>query len=108
MYRQRLDGYDLAIEEGTSRVPGDGYFYVVHNGEIEGRFRSLAQARKLYKTIREAVGIEKPKPRKALSAEELYRLATNAQSNKSLLWNAEDFSRVDRMTKGKPKRRRRS
>jgi hypothetical protein len=45
VYTQRLPALDLAIERNTPAVPTDGQFYVVRDGEILGRFRSLKAAK---------------------------------------------------------------
>jgi len=48
VYRQSLTGHDLSVEEGTEKVPDDGHYYVLFQGEQKGRFRSLKQATKRY------------------------------------------------------------
>jgi hypothetical protein len=60
-YRQVIAVLDLAIERGTKRVPGDGYFYVVLKGEILGRYRTLKAALQRYKGILSEHGW-KPEP----------------------------------------------
>lgn len=103
MYRQRVDGYDLSIERGTPSVPADGYYYVILRGEQRGRFRSLAQATRLYAQLKAEMGYQAPPAAPSPSADELHRRHMDAQSNKSLLWTDEDYARVDRKTRGRPK-----
>lgn len=45
----------------TTRVPDDGYYYVLYKGETVGRYRSLQQAAKRYKALLEESGY-KPLP----------------------------------------------
>ena len=45
MYRQSLDNHDLSIEQDTDRVPSDGYYYVLFEGEVVARFKSLNKER---------------------------------------------------------------
>ncbi len=103
MYRQKLPGYDLSIEQLTARVPGDGYYYVLLNGVERGRFKSLSQATNLYARLKTEVGFQPPPKPKPLTPEQIRQREMDAQSNKSLLWTAEDFERVDRKTRGRPK-----
>jgi len=102
VYRQRLPNYPLSIEEGTEGLPADGWFYVIHDGATVGRFRSLSQAQKAYKGIKDTLDlapVEAPPPNFA----DIRRREMDAMSNKSILWTDEDFNRVDRKTKGRPK-----
>jgi hypothetical protein len=103
MYRQSLPGHDLSIEMGTPDVPGDGKYYVRFKGAIQGRFRSLAQAQKRYQAIKQTLDIAPAPPAAPISAAEAWSRELDSQSNKSLLWSAEDFARVDRKTRGRPK-----
>jgi hypothetical protein len=103
MYRQRLPNHDLCIEQGTPNVPSDGCYYVLLNGREQGRFRSLAQALKAYTRLKTEIGYKPPTPPPPASPEEIRRREMDAQSNKSLLWTEEDFARVDRKTRGRPK-----
>lgn len=103
MYRQTLPGHDLSIEMGTPDVPGDGKYYVRHKGTIEGGFRSLAQAQKRYQEIKQTLNIVPPPSASPISAAEAWSRELDSQSNKSLLWSDEDFARVDRKTRGRPK-----
>jgi hypothetical protein len=50
-YRQAFPSLGLAIERGTPRVPSDGHYYVLFQGEVQGRHRSLKQAQAQYRTI---------------------------------------------------------
>jgi hypothetical protein len=104
MYRQRLEAHDLSIEQDTENVPGDGFYYVRHRGEQRGRFRTLAQATRLYNEIKATLKVETAPPA-PLSVAEIRRREMDTRSNKSLIWDEEDFKRVDRKTSGKPKRR---
>lgn len=51
MYVVRMERAGLSIEQGTPNVPDDGKYYVIYQGEIVGKFRSLKQAEKLYREI---------------------------------------------------------
>lgn len=50
-YRQSIASLGLAIERGTPAVPGDGYFYVLFAGQIQGRHRTLKKAQAQYSAI---------------------------------------------------------
>ncbi|OGO49396.1 MAG: hypothetical protein A2148_06835 [Chloroflexi bacterium RBG_16_68_14] len=50
-YRQAVPAIGLSLERNTGRVPGDGYYYVLFNGEVKGRYRSLRQAQAQYKQL---------------------------------------------------------
>ena len=103
MYRQRLPGAELSIEAGTPDVPNDGRYYVLLSGTIKGRFRSLQQALRCYQTVRKSLNLPPPSPVEPPGPEEVWRRDMDSMSNKSLLWNDEDFARVDRKTRGRPK-----
>ena len=60
-YRQAIADLSLSLERGTARVPGDGYYYIVLRGEVQGRFRTLRQAQVKYKELVATTGY-KPKP----------------------------------------------
>lgn len=103
MYRQALPEHELSIEQGTSSVPDDGYYHVLHKGARVGRYRSLAKATERYRTIKDSLGIKPPPPPEPISLEEMIRSDMHAKPNKMLLWSEEDFRRLDRMTRGRPK-----
>jgi hypothetical protein len=50
-YLVKIERASLSIEQGTPNVPADGRYYVIHQGQIMGKYKSLKQAEKLYKTI---------------------------------------------------------
>ena len=50
-YKESVPATGLSLERNTSRVPTDGHYYVLNQGEIQGRYRSLKQARKRYKEL---------------------------------------------------------
>ena len=61
LFRQSVPDIALSIERRSSRVPDDGYFYVVLRNEIKGRFRTKAQATVLYRALLQDSGY-KPAP----------------------------------------------
>jgi hypothetical protein len=103
MYRQALSGHDLSVEQDTPNVPNDSYYYVLHGGSIQGRYRSLAQALKRYQAIKQSLNIEPPAPAAPVSAAEAWGRELESRSNKSLFWTDDDFARVQRKTQGRPK-----
>jgi hypothetical protein len=103
MYRQSLPDHNLSIEQDTDAVPSDGFYYVIQNGVQQGRYRSLAQAQKRYTEIKKTLDIKQPPERKPVSSTEAWERELASQSNKSLLWDNEDFARVERKTQGRPK-----
>ena len=50
MYRQHLG--ELAIEEGTDRVPSDGRYHVIQNGIVRKSFKTLRGALVFYATLK--------------------------------------------------------
>lgn len=50
-YRQAIPAIGLSVERDTARVPSDGYYYVLLEGEAQGRYRSLRQAQTQYKQL---------------------------------------------------------
>lgn len=100
MYRIRNDNAECSIEQGTVQVPDDGYFYVLQKGSTAGRFRKLPEARNLYDSL--TAGAPR-NPSAPLSIDELIRMDMNRVSNKELIWQPEDFRRVERKTRGRAK-----
>lgn len=50
-YKQAVPAIDLSLERGTGRVPRDGNYYVILDGQIQGRHRGLRQAQRQYKQL---------------------------------------------------------
>jgi len=65
-YRQSVPSLRVSIERDTPAVPPDGYYYVVQDGKILGRFHGLKQATARYKQLLADAGYEPPtaEPRK--------------------------------------------
>ena len=61
LYRQAIPAIGLSLERATDRVPKDGSFYVLLDGEIKGRFRTKSKALSLYRSLLEQSG-HKPQP----------------------------------------------
>lgn len=59
-YRQAVPTIGLSLERDTARVPSDGYYYVLLNGEVKGRHRSLRQAQSQYKEFLAESGWKPP------------------------------------------------
>lgn len=55
-FKQSLPSIGLSIERGTVAAPADGCFYVLLNGEIRGKHRSLGKAQIQYKALRDECG----------------------------------------------------
>ena len=60
-YRQSIPAIGLSLERGTADIPKDVYFYVLLNGAIKGRFRTMKQALALYKSLLEESGYTPPR-----------------------------------------------
>lgn len=54
-YRQYVPGTGLSLERNTDTIPKDGWFYVMQNGEVIGRFKTLKHAQQEYVAIRETL-----------------------------------------------------
>ena len=63
MFRQGFPAIDLFVEKGTARVPDDGKFHVIYQGEIRASFRGKSRAITEYKRIIEEIGYTPPKPK---------------------------------------------
>ena len=57
-YRQSVPAIGLSLERSTENVPKDGYFYVLLNGEIKGRFRAKGRALSMYRALLRESGYE--------------------------------------------------
>jgi hypothetical protein len=60
-YKQSQPAIGLSLEVMTPDVPPDGFFYVLLNGEIKGRFKGLRQAQQFYRELLKASGWEPPR-----------------------------------------------
>jgi hypothetical protein len=61
-YVQRLPVLGLSIERHTEAVPNDAWWYLLRDGEIVGRYRTLKAAQTAWSAFVEASGW-KPPPR---------------------------------------------
>ncbi len=55
-YRQSVQAIELSVERCTPLVPNDGCYYVLHRGQLKGRYRSLKTALVQYRAILEESG----------------------------------------------------
>jgi hypothetical protein len=69
----------------------------------QGRFRTLAQAQECNREIKDSLNIAPPPPRAPVSGAEAWARKLSSQSNRSLFWTDDDFTRVSRKTQGRPK-----
>ena len=102
-YRQGLPVIDLYIERATGRVPCDGRFHVVYQGEILSSFRSLRAAQRCYHERQEALGYVPP-PIETPSVEERLR---NEDLERDLLRSASYWAESHRHSSGGGKLRHR-
>ncbi len=106
MFRQSLSNYGLSLEQDTENVPADGAYYVLLNGKPKGRYRSLKLAMKRYEELKATLNIApRPSPPPP-PLEEVLRRELETRSNKSLIWDQQDFARVDKMTSRRGRVRR--
>ncbi len=104
-YRQTVVGVDLAIEKKTARVPDDGHYYVILDGTKVARYRALAKAQEHFKELKRSLPVRPSTEKTPMRKEDLLRRITESMSNKELVWSPEDHARVERETRGRPKRR---
>ena len=64
-YKQTIPAIGLSLERYTKAVPGDGYYYVLLNGEIKGRFKNKSAALQLYRDVLQSSGYTPPPVEKA-------------------------------------------
>lgn len=102
-YRQALTHHDLAIEKGTTRAPDERQYHVIFEGHVIAKYRSLSHARRHFERIKATLNIPS-QPHMPLDKQQIGDKLLETVSNKQLLWDAEDFARVQRKTQGKPKR----
>jgi hypothetical protein len=57
MYRQVHPRADMSIECNTDKVPNDGKYYVITNGEIIGKFRGLKSAIACYQKLVDEIAL---------------------------------------------------
>lgn len=60
-YRQSIPDIHLSLEYCTASVPRDGHYYVVKDGQIDGRFRTLKEAQSRYKQLISQSGYAGPR-----------------------------------------------
>jgi len=68
---QRLPALALSIERGTPDVPSDGCFYLLRNGDVLTRSKSLRTAQKAWREVIDASGWTPPTPQQRTSEEML-------------------------------------
>ena len=61
-YRRSIPAIGLSLERGTPNVREDGYFYVLVEGEVRGRFRTMREAEAMYKELLKESGYKPPEP----------------------------------------------
>lgn len=85
MYRQFNERAGISIEQGTGKVPDDGKYYVLQDGEIVGSFKSLKEAEETYRKLVEEKALPPLEAPPKLSTEQLLAKEWDLRSNKSLL-----------------------
>lgn len=85
MYRQFNERAGISIEQGTGKVPDDGKYYVLQDGEIVGTFKSLKKAEGTYKKLIKEKRLPPLETPAKLSREQILKSAWDLRSNKSLL-----------------------
>lgn len=60
MFRQEIPRVGLSIQRGTSAVPDDGFYYVLHSGEVVYRSRSQVRALAEYRRLRDELLLSDP------------------------------------------------
>jgi hypothetical protein len=60
-YVQRLPALGLSLERATPAVPADGYFYLLRDGIVLKRARSLKAAQEAWREVVDASGWKPPK-----------------------------------------------
>ena len=59
-YKQSIPAIGLSLERYTNSVPNDGSYYVLHGGQVKGRFRTKSAALDLYRSIVRESGFSPP------------------------------------------------
>jgi hypothetical protein len=57
MYKRTHPNAPVSIHQNTDAVPADGMYYVLQDGQVLGKFRTLKKASEAYKAALEAEGI---------------------------------------------------
>lgn len=102
-YLVKMERASLSIEQGTPNVPDDGKYYVVHQGYVAGKYKSLKQAQKLYKKILSELNLP---PLPGMSPEEQKAIQLKQSSYESVDKMAfETFARAKQRTMKRGKTR---
>ncbi len=72
-YVQRLDAIDLAIERDSERAPDNQQYHVFLGDQLQGSFRKLPEAQKLFARLREESGWKPPEREELPLSERLAR-----------------------------------
>ena len=99
VFRQSFPAANLSLERATENVPDDGCFHLLIDGVIVKSFRSEKAAQTEYRALREAYLGQHPIEQAKVDFNEMVREDQNRLSNKGLIWEPEDFVRVERATK---------
>lgn len=89
----------MSLERGTENVPDDGHYYLIVRGEIAKRFRNEKAARTEYLALRAVYLAAHPVVKEKVDLERVISDDQIRLSNKELIWDSEDFARVERATK---------
>ncbi len=60
MHKQGIPAIDLFVEQDTERTPEPQKFYVIHKGQILGRYKGLKAAVSKYNEVKQEVGYAPP------------------------------------------------
>jgi len=59
-YKQSIQAIGVSVERLTAHVPADGWFYVLQQGQVQGRYRTLKAAQIHYRELVNASGWSPP------------------------------------------------
>ena len=59
-FKLALAEMDLAIEQGTERVPHDGRYHILQQGSVVASYPSLKRARDRFQQLKEEAGYRPP------------------------------------------------
>src|SRR5687767_8950704 len=71
MFRRSHADASISLEEGTESVPRDGWYYVLKNGEVVGRYKNLKKATEVYVRLLDEEGVSQKPEERQLTEEEI-------------------------------------
>jgi hypothetical protein len=73
MFKIQAIGVDVSVQRHTDKVPSDGRYYLIKEGEVVKSFRVKGHAIKAFRALLEELGYEPPSKNEKVDSEEILR-----------------------------------